>query len=148
MWKPNSIIVLLQVFQQFTTTFSSAGVKLRQNIGQSGFMLWFLQVLLRQIIIQFLYACFCCSLGVFRIFIFDQNFQFLFGNGGKSLSHIFKSLAALLGRGAWKLGGLWTRHDNPISDIADIGLSCQVHMLLYIDWMLVTNHMFQSNSNV
>ncbi len=36
MRKPNSIIVLLYVFKQFAITFSSAGVKLRQNIGQSG----------------------------------------------------------------------------------------------------------------
>ena len=42
----------------------------------------------------------------FGIFVLDQNFQFLFGNGGESLSHICKSLTALHGRGAWKLGGL------------------------------------------
>ncbi len=40
---------------------------------------------------------FCCSLGVFRIFLLDQNFQFLFGNGDESLSHIFRSLTALHG---------------------------------------------------
>ena len=87
MRKPNSIIVLLYVF-----TFSSAGVTLRQNIGQSGLILWFLQVLLPQIIIQPFYTCFCYSLGVFRIFVLDQNFQFLFGNGGKSLSHTVEAL--------------------------------------------------------
>ena len=109
-----------------------AGVKLRQNIGQSGFILWFLQVLLPQIIIQNFCTCFCCSLGVFRIFVLNQNFRFFFGNRGQLLSHIFKSLTALHGQGAWKLGGLSTRHDNPIS-AADIGLPCQVHMRLYID---------------
>ena len=35
---------------------------------------------------------------------------------------------------AYKLGRPWIRHDEP-----DIGLSCQLHMLLYIDCMLSTN---------
>ena len=69
-----------------------------QSVHLYNIILWFLQVLLPQIIIQNFYTCFCfcCSLGVFRIFVLDQNFQFLFGNGGESLSHIFKSLALLV----------------------------------------------------
>ena len=74
---------------------------------ESGFILWFLQVLLPQIIIQNFCTCFCCTLGVFRIFVLDQNFQFLLGNGTTL---------------TW---GLETRHDNPIS-AADVGLSCHV----------------------
>ncbi len=65
----------LYVFKQFAITFSSAGVNLRQNIGQSGFILWFLQVLLPQIIIQNFYTCFCCSLSVFRIFFSIKTFN-------------------------------------------------------------------------
>ena len=78
-------------------------VKPLPSIGQSGFILWSLQVLLLQIIIQNLYTCFSCPLGVFGIFVLDQNFQFLFGNGGESLSHICKILTALHGRGDFEL---------------------------------------------
>ena len=38
---------------------------------------------------------------------------------------------------AWKLGRLWIWHDNPIS-AADIGLSCQLLLPLFIDCMLLT----------
>ena len=38
--------------------------------------------------------------------------------------------------GAWKLDRLWTWCDNQIS-VADIGLSYQLHMLLYTECMLI-----------
>ena len=45
-----------------------------------------------------------------------------------------------------KLGRLWTQHDNPIS-AADFGLSCQLQMLLHIDWVPSTDQSFDSKSN-
>ena len=59
---------------------------------------------------------------------------------------VCKSWRALHRQGAWKLGRLSTQHDNPIS-ATDIGLSYQLHMLLYIDCMLLTNQSFYSKSN-
>ena len=53
-----------------------------------------------------------------------------------------KSLRILHGQGAWKLGRIWPRHDNPIL-ATEIGLSCQLHSLL-----LSTNQSFHSKSNV
>lgn len=47
---------------------------------------------------------------------------------------VCQSSRKLYGWGTCKLERPWMRHDEP-----DIGLSCQLHMLLYIDCMLSTN---------
>ena len=68
-----------------------------------------------------------------------------------------KNLRTLHGRGAWRLGRLWTRHDNPTS-AANIGLSWDDVLMLDIDtcwtcsifasfywFMLSINHIFKIN---
>ena len=49
---------------------------------------------------------------------------------------VFKSLRTPHGWAAWKLERLWIWHDNPIS-AADIGLLCQLHMLLYTECVFI-----------
>ena len=56
---------------------------------------------------------------------------------------------------AWKLGIFWTWHENPLS-AADIGFSCQLHMLLYCmltvcSWPIrffIVSVMYNNNCNV
>ena len=48
---------------------------------------------------------------------------------------------------AWKLGRGWTRHDN-CNICGRYWVICELHSLLYIDWVLLTNQTFYIKSSV
>ena len=48
----------------------------------------------------------------------------------------------------WKLGRHWSWEDKCSISFRYCILSCQLHTLLHIDWMLLTNQLFYSKSYV
>ena len=49
---------------------------------------------------------------------------------------------------SWKLGRYWSREDKCSRSLRYCILSCQLHTLLYIDWMLLTNQLFHCKAYV